>query len=948
MKTRKNLLALGLLAALSASAYPSFAQTATLKSATPIAASAPTAVPSLVPYSGAAIAPDGKALTGESTITFQIFKEETGGEALWTETQTVAVDPTGHYKVQLGATSPNGLPTDLFSTGEARWLEVQIAGENPQARVLLASVPYALKAGDATTLGGLPVSAFALAGAKTASVAAIASVPGFGPDANSNVTTPGGTTGYLPVFTGTATVADSILFSTATGIGVGDVPNSTAVFDVNGKSIWRGLLNVSRAGNATTAGGFDSYPMFFQASAFNSSTHAAVLPNFQLQVEPTGNNTASPGATFNLLSSPTGGTPAETGLFFNSNGTLHFAPGQTFPGTGAGTITGVTAGTALTGGGTTGNVTLNVDLTKIPELAKANTFTGTQTIGGGDLDLPATTSSTVGVINIGGVPFLQGYTKANDNVFVGNAGNFKTTGSYTTAAGFFALASQSSGFENTAFGYGTLYEDTTGYYNTAVGMEALIGNTTGTVNTAIGAFSGPTAATLSNTTAVGAEATVGQNNTLVLGNTNATPGSEFVNVGIGTETPASALEISVNAPGAIGPALSLTNSVSSGSNYYSGNATAINFYTYPVASSVQPGAQISAVDDGADDPDFSLDNLVFSSEYPDGQFSFLQQNMIIYAGGQVVLGTNPDDTSSPNNALLTVLQPYPGGQDGINTIGASSVVPANGIVAMGGINTEPGAATEYGGTGGVFTGGDGDAGGIGGDGILAQVNPDSLQSSPGYAGVFEGDVVIDGTLFADTKDFKIDHPLDPANKYLMHTSVESSEMMNIYTGNVTTDELGIATITLPDWFESLNTDFRYQLTTIGRDAHAWISQEIANKQFKISTNASNVKVSWQVTAVRQDAYAKAHPMIVEVEKPDRERGFYQHPEFYGQPATKQTEWGRHPQMMQRLTAQEAASKKEAVPATHAKHQSGAPASAVNRNFTHNHAALIKPIAAVKP
>ena len=75
---------------------------------TPIAASAPTAVPSLVPFSGTATITEGKA--GQATITFQIFKEETAGESLWTETQSVQIDPAGHYKVQLGATSPNGLP----------------------------------------------------------------------------------------------------------------------------------------------------------------------------------------------------------------------------------------------------------------------------------------------------------------------------------------------------------------------------------------------------------------------------------------------------------------------------------------------------------------------------------------------------------------------------------------------------------------------------------------------------------------------------------------------------------------------------------------------------------------------------------------------------------------------------------------------------------------------
>ena len=154
------------------------------------------------------------------------------------------------------------------------------------------------------------------------------------PATASNVTTTGGTSGFLPVFTGASTVGNSILFQSSTGIGVGDVPNSTAVFDVNGKSIWRGLLNIARAGTATTSTGFNSFPMYFQASAYNTSSKAALLPAFQLQAEPTGNNTANTGATFNLLYNSNTGTPTETGLYFNSNGTIHFAPGQTFPGGG--------------------------------------------------------------------------------------------------------------------------------------------------------------------------------------------------------------------------------------------------------------------------------------------------------------------------------------------------------------------------------------------------------------------------------------------------------------------------------------------------------------------------------------------------------------------------------------------------------------------------------------
>jgi hypothetical protein len=159
----------------------------------------------------------------------------------------------------------------------------------------------------------------------------------------------------------------------------------------------------------------------------------------------------------------------------------------------------------------------------------------------------------------------------------------------------------------------------------------------------------------------------------------------------------------------------------------------------------------------------------------------------------------------------------------------------------------------------------------------------------------DGEVYVNGTFSAANKEFKIDHPLDPANRFLVHSSVESSEMMNIYTGNVVTDELGLATVKLPDWFEAENTDFRYQLTVVGQFAQAIIKDKIADGQFRIMTNASHVEVSWQITAVRQDAYAKAHPLVVEQEKLAGERGFYAHPELYGQPLDKQIGGHAHDQ-----------------------------------------------------
>lgn len=156
-----------------------------------------------------------------------------------------------------------------------------------------------------------------------------------------------------------------------------------------------------------------------------------------------------------------------------------------------------------------------------------------------------------------------------------------------------------------------------------------------------------------------------------------------------------------------------------------------------------------------------------------------------------------------------------------------------------------------------------------------------------------------GTINGSAKNFRIDHPLDPAGKYLNHSSVESSEMKNIYDGVVTTDAQGEATVKLPDWFEGLNGDFRYQLTVIGQFAQAIVGHKIHNHQFTIRTNVPNVEVSWQITGVRQDAWAKAHPLAVEEQKEENLRGYYIHPELYGATKEKGIEWARHPELMKR-------------------------------------------------
>jgi hypothetical protein len=153
-------------------------------------------------------------------------------------------------------------------------------------------------------------------------------------------------------------------------------------------------------------------------------------------------------------------------------------------------------------------------------------------------------------------------------------------------------------------------------------------------------------------------------------------------------------------------------------------------------------------------------------------------------------------------------------------------------------------------------------------------------------GYFAGDLNVTGKVSKGSGSFKIDHPLDPANKYLSHSFVESPDMMNVYNGNITTDRHGVATVVLPDYFQALNRDFRYQLTVIGQFAQAIVAKEIDNNRFVIRTSQPGVKVSWQVTGIRQDAYANANRIPVDEDKPAEERGLYLHPEVFGQPANK--------------------------------------------------------------
>jgi len=171
----------------------------------------------------------------------------------------------------------------------------------------------------------------------------------------------------------------------------------------------------------------------------------------------------------------------------------------------------------------------------------------------------------------------------------------------------------------------------------------------------------------------------------------------------------------------------------------------------------------------------------------------------------------------------------------------------------------------------------------GGDDILSINDPSgnsSFRIRRGGHVHIRGNIFIGGTINKSQDNFMIDHPLDPLNKYLLHSVIESPDMMNVYNGNVVLNDNGEATIELPDWFEALNKDFRYQLTPIGAPALLYVSEEIDDNEFTIAGGKAGMKVSWQVTGIRHDPYANKYRTKVEVEKPIAERGKYLVPDVY--------------------------------------------------------------------
>jgi hypothetical protein len=666
--------------------YTTLAQTAA-----PNSNLASTQVPRLIKFSGVAKDESGKPVTGAVDITFSLYKDEQGGSPLWVEPQNVRPEETGHYTVMLGSASADGVPLSLFSSAEAHWISTQVSGQPEQPRVLLLSVPYALKAADAETLGGLPASAFmhsTVAGAQGKSGTPASQSPPNLPPAG---VTGKGTKNFVPLWTGATALGDSLIYQTGGNLGIG-TKTPQATVDVASKAALG--MQVTVPGSAAAIDGIATDPKAGTTGVYGQSS------------SPIGNG------VYGLDNATTGGI----GVIGQSNATSGKSYGV------AGFATSTTTGAS----GVLGS-----------ETATSGQVHGVSGFAS------STTTGAVGVI---------GFELATTGLVYGVSGGTNST--TTNAAGV-------NGFEGAAtgqvFGVGGSTNSITDYSAGVTGYE---GATSGKV-------SGVAGGTASTTTGASG----------VTGNAGATTGNVY---GVSGYTP------SIAGVGVLGTAYAS-----------SGNTTGV------IGSTVSPNGI--------------------------GAFG----NSTSTSGGTGVQG----QTESASG-------------------GAAGIFVAHG---GGGLILSGLAGSSY---KGVFS-------------VDAAGN-----------GFYAGNLNVTGKLTKGGGSFKIDHPLDPANKYLSHSFVESPDMMNVYNGNITSDRHGLATVNLPEYFEALNGDFRYQLTVIGQFAQAIVAKKIAANRFVIRTSKANVEVSWQVTGIRRDAYANMYRIPVEEDKAAGEQGYYLHPEVFGQPESK--------------------------------------------------------------
>jgi len=887
MKLRVCFVILSFLSAMVASVV---GQTAASK---PIPAS--TQVPRLIRFSGVAKDESGKPISGVVGILFSLYKDQQAGAPLWMETQNIQADAAGHYTALLGSASADGVPLELFSSGEAQWLGVQIQGQPERPRVLLVSVPYALKAHEAETLSGRNISDFVLANdtksqpnsanisqANSNGVRSSSPPPPSGPTtftgSNSTqivgVTQSGSGTGLSATATTHAAVAGTI-----TG------PTNTAVYGL--------ASNTSAGSNAAGVTGASNTQMGPGVQGVTSSSNGfgvqGVVTAASGGTAVQGLNKATAGfsvgvdgetSSVSTLSSGVNGFEgAHTGQVFGVNGstasvTTGAAGVNGYEGATTGQVYGVSGGTNSTTEGAAG----------------VNGYEGATT-GHVYGVFGSANSSTTNAMGVGG---YEGATK----------GQVYAVDGYTVSTGPFAAGV--GGFEGATTGQ--VFGVAGGASSTTNGSAGVNGNE----NAATGVVYGVSGGTNSTTTnAAGVNGYAGAANGQVYGvngNTNSTgPFAAAVNgyegaatgqvfgVSGGTNSPTNfAAGVSGFEGAKAGTVFGVTGGTSSTTNGaagVNGNEAATTGQVYGVSgSTISTSNGAAGVNGIANGTTGATYGVLGGTNSTTGGAAGVNG----YAGGATgattgVSGTTNSSSAGANGVYgqATATTGVTFGVQGVSFsssgVGVQGSSPNN---AIAGFNQTCGSSgcTIHAGIAGRFVTATGGTllQGLSGASLSALTQVFSVDASGN--GSFSGNLNVTGKLTKGSGSFKIDHPLDPANKYLSHSFVESPDMMNVYNGNITTDRHGLATVTLPNYFEALNQDFRYQLTVIGKFAQAIVARKIAANRFVIRTNKPNVEVSWQVTGIRQDAYAKAYRIPVEEEKPPQEQGHYLHPELFGAPS----------------------------------------------------------------
>jgi len=796
--------------------------------------SAAQSVPRLIRFGGVIRVMDseGKPRTGLVGVTFALYQEQEGGAPLWLETQNVSVGAQGRYTVLLGSSHAEGLPLELFTAGEARWLGMQVEGGEEQPRVLLVSVPYALKAADAETLGGKPLSEFVLAQPTQEQTAAGDAAAASAPGVKSTRTAPGtptpdlatGTPNYIAMFTSGSdasgqNLGNSNMIQSSGNIGIGTTPAS--ILHLSTFSPELRLTSTSSASipqisfyDGATLGGIFQYrnsgvgsPNIFRLGGSAAGSQFVIITSAteRVRVNAAGNvgiGTTTPGSILHLSS-----VSPELRLTSTSSVSIpqiSFYDGATLGGIFQYRNSGVGSPNLFRLGGSAAGsqfVIITSGTEKVRVDAAGNMGIGTST--------PSQKLQVAGSIKV---------TGANGYFFPDNSNQIKA-----------ALTDVSGGGLQVAQGAGvrTLSLLSSCAANQLLKWSGSAWACADDIST-VGGGGGPVTFSGSNTTTI----------------VSATQsGAGIANPSLANLPPSAISGRATNATGHTAGVIGITDATSGGAGVAGIASTSNNVQDAPPTGVYGAAFATTGYTKG-------VSGEVFSPEGVAGDFH---------------------NEATSGTVLRAAYGPDP--STGVLEVGSTGFT----IGVMGQVGNIRGNTTV---SGSLSVTGGADVG-------ASMVVNNNLNVNGGATVAtnlaVNNNLSVGGNLTKASGSFKIDHPLDPENKFLYHSFVESPDMMNIYNGNVTLDARGRAWVTLPDWFEGLNQDFRYQLTSLGRFAPVYIAREINGNRFLIAGGRPHGKVSWQVTGVRHDAYANAHRIPVEEAKPAAERGTYLYPELFPRP-----------------------------------------------------------------